>query len=72
MTKTRDHATVVASWCAALLMVIYLGKFIVLKLTGWIFNVSAKKIEVRMCAQYRLKKRNPRQVYQCVGLEPRQ
>jgi hypothetical protein len=27
-------------WCSALLMVIYSGKFIVLKLTGWIFNVS--------------------------------
>jgi hypothetical protein len=27
-------------WCAAVLMVIYAGKFIVLKLTGWIFNVS--------------------------------
>jgi hypothetical protein len=27
-------------WCAALLMLIYSGKFIVLKLTGWIFNVS--------------------------------
>jgi hypothetical protein len=28
-------------YCAALLMVIYLGKFITLKLTGWIFNVSS-------------------------------
>jgi hypothetical protein len=28
------------AWCAALLMVVYLGKFIVLKLTGWIFNIS--------------------------------
>lgn len=27
-------------WCAAVLMVIYAGKFVVLKLTGWIFNVS--------------------------------
>lgn len=27
------------AWCSALLMVIYLGKFITLKLTGWIFNV---------------------------------
>jgi hypothetical protein len=27
-------------YCAALLMIIYLGKFITLKLTGWIFNVS--------------------------------
>ena len=28
------------AWCAGLLMVIYLGKFITLKLTGWIFDVS--------------------------------
>jgi hypothetical protein len=27
-------------WCAAVLMFIYSGKFITLKLTGWIFNVS--------------------------------
>lgn len=34
-----QHLWVLFGYCCALLVTIYLGKFIILKITGWIFNV---------------------------------
>jgi hypothetical protein len=41
---TVDHVTsrwILLGWCSGLIMAIYMGKFIVLKITGWVFNVKA-------------------------------
>ena len=41
---TINHITnrwILLGWCSGLIMAVYMGKFIVLKITGWVFNVKA-------------------------------